>query len=302
VTETAPACWICDSTRARLYKPNNGPARLEPEDLRITDDRYGVTLALWTCEDCGFIHADAAEVEDLVELYSQLEDTSYRDGEDARARQMRWLLELAKRSHPSARTGLDIGAASGLLVGEGRAVGLEMVGVEPSHSLVQAAREERGLEVLQGVYPHPELEGQTFDLVFLVDVIEHVSDPLALLRACGAALAPGGRAIVVTPDIGSPAARMLRHRWWHLRLAHVGYFDANSFAEAAKRAGLHVCEQVRAKWFFPVGYLARRMEQYLPVRWLNNVAEATPGLRWVYGREIPLNLHDSWVFVLEAGG
>ena len=300
VTETAPACWICESTRGRLYKPNNGPARLVADDLRITDDRYGITLALWTCDECGFIHADAAEVEDLVDLYSQLEDSSYRDGEEARARQMRWLLALAKRSHPRASTGLDIGAASGLLVEEGASVGLGMVGVEPSRSLVDAARDERGVEVLQGVYPHPALEGRAFDLVFLIDVIEHVSDPLALLRACKRALAPGGRAIVVTPDIASPAARLLGHRWWHLRLAHVGYFNARSFREAASRSGLQVSDQVRAKWFFPVGYLARRVEQYLPVRWWNDFAERAPGVRWIYGREMPLNLHDSWVFVLEA--
>ena len=300
MAEPAPACWICASERASFYKAGNGPGELRPDDLRISDDRYGVTLALWRCDDCGFIYADRGEVENLTELYAALEDPDYLEGEESRARQMRWLLELARELHPEARSGLDIGAASGLLVSEARATGLEMVGVEPSRSLVEAAQRDRGVDLLQGVYPHPELEGRVFDLVFLVDVIEHVADPLALLEACRQALAPGGRALVVTPDIGSPTARVLGHRWWHLRLAHVGYFNSQSFGTAAARAGLRVLNETRARWFFPVGYLARRVEQYLPVRWLNNLVEATPLVRRSFGVEIPLNLHDSTVFTLEA--
>jgi SAM-dependent methyltransferase len=283
-----------------VYKVGNGPATLSASDLRITDDRYGVTLGLSKCDDCGFIHAEAQEVRDLVSLYEALEDEGYEEGEAARSRQMRWLVELARGLHPQARDGLDIGAASGLLVAQGRHLGLDMTGVEPSRSLVEMAKRERGIELFAGTYPHPDLEGRCFDLVFLVDVIEHVSDPLGLLEACAAALAAGGRAIVVTPDISSPTARIMGRRWWHLRLAHVGYFNSRSMSEAVSRAGLRVVDEIRARWFFPFGYLARRMEQYLPVRLFNDLAERTPGLRSLYQVEVPLNLHDSTVFVLEA--
>ena len=301
MSEGSPACWICDSTRAQPYKANNGPKRLTAADLRITDDRYGVTLTLARCEDCGFVYADKDEAGDLVELYTQLDDESYEESDDARARQMAWLLEVAMTHHPKAKTALDIGAASGLLVHQAREAGLDAVGVEPSRSLVEAAQRTHGLDLFQGVYPHPELEGRSFDLVFLVDVIEHVVDPLALLRSCEAALEPGGRAIVVTPDLSSPTAKLMGQRWWHLRLAHVGYFGSRSFHEAARRANLQVVKELRAKWFFPIGYLATRVEQYLPVGWFNRIAKRAPGLSWIYKREIPLNLHDSTVFVLERG-
>jgi SAM-dependent methyltransferase len=293
-------CWVCDSTAAEKWKDGNGPARLDPNDLKITDDRYGVTLGLWRCGACGFIYSDREEMGDLVALYGALVDDDYDGSRDTRALQMDWILDLAERSHPGAGTGLDIGAASGLLVRKGLDRGLEMAGVEPSASLVEVARRSNDVELVHGVYPHPDLSGRTFDLVFLVDVIEHVGDPVGLLRAAGAALAPGGVAIVVTPDIGSRTARMMGERWWHLRLAHVGYFDSASFGEAARRAGLVVNSEVRAKWFFRVAYLAARLEQYLPVGWINRLAARTPVTRWLYERAIPLNLHDSTVFVLKG--
>lgn len=292
-------CWICESNDEVVWKAGNGPETLRPEDLKITDDRYGVTLPLWRCSACGFIHADRDQVGDLAALYGELVDDDYDESQDTRALQMQWLLGVARRVHPGARTGLDIGAASGLLVRTGRDAGLDMVGVEPSASLVEVARRTNGVELKHGVYPHPELEGRRFDLVFLVDVIEHVDDPLELLRSCGDALAPGGVALVVTPDIGSVTARMMGRRWWHLRLAHVGYFDSGSFGEAARRAGLSVVDEIRAKWFFRVEYLARRLEQYLPVGWINRLGARLAPARWIYRRAVPLDLHDSTVFVLK---
>ena len=62
----------------------------------------------------------------------------------------------------------------------------------------------------------------------LVDVIEHVADPLALLRGARDYVAPGGLVLLVTPDVDSVAARLFGKRWWHLRLAHVGYFNRRS--------------------------------------------------------------------------
>jgi SAM-dependent methyltransferase len=148
------------------------------------------------------------------------------------------------------------------------------------------------------VLPHPALEGKQFDIVSVIDVIEHVSDPLALLREASAYLAPGGVLAVVTPDVGSVAARLLGQRWWHFRLAHVCYFNKRSAAEVFERAGLRVRSERRAGWFFDVGYLAERMERYLPVGGLNRLVRGTPGLRAVYKLVIPLNLRDSFLILL----
>ncbi len=139
-------------------------------------------------------------------------------------------------------------------------------------------------------------------MVTLIDVIEHVADPLDLLRQIEPALAPGGVLVVVTPDVSSLAARVFRKRWWHFRLAHVGFFNRRSFERAAASAGLAPTRWLRARWFFPVRYLAQRMEEYLPVGWLNRLAGRFAPLRWCYDRVVPLNLHDSYVVFLRRRG
>jgi SAM-dependent methyltransferase len=285
-----------------VWKERDIPRPLEPQDLQITDHRYGVTLSLRRCERCGFIFAEGEEIAQLVSLYERLEDSAYEQSQDSRALQMAWLLDQALRRRPRAATMLDIGAGLGLLVAEGRRRGLEAAGIEPSRSLVDGAAKLQGVDLLQGVFPHAALEGRRFDLIFLVDVIEHVSDPLALLRDCGAALSSQGLLVVVTPDVGSLAARLLGRRWWHYRLAHVGYFDRRSLDEAVRISGLAIESLVRAKWFFRARYLALRVEEYLPVGWINRLLQRTPLVRRLYDLIIPLNLHDSHlVFVAHPG-
>lgn len=292
------SCYICGSCETVLWKERSLNRPLEPDDLRITDSRYGVTLALWKCSNCGFIFAASPEVEELTGLYERLTDPNYAETQDTRTLQMQWLLDRALRERPNAATLLDVGAGMGLMVKEARARGLEAVGIEPSQDLVESARALNGIDLLRGVYPHAALEGRTFDIVTLIDVIEHVADPVGLLRDCGRALAPDGLFVVVTPDVSSVPARVLGRRWWHFRLAHVGYFDRHSFDRAGDVAELDRLRRFRAKWFFRVRYLADRTAQYLPLGWLNRLAQRSAPLRWCYDRVIPLNLHDSFVVFL----
>ena len=230
-----------------------------------------------------------------------MRDEGYEQSSDARLLQMERLLDTALERRPGAKSLLDIGAGTGLMVSAAVGRGLEAAGVEPSLAAVEFGRARAGGDrLLAGTLPHPALAHRRFDLIFLVNVIEHVCSPIELLRESRKALNPGGLIVVVTPDLKSIAARLLGKRWWHFRVAHVGYFSADTFGIATRRAGLEVEGVERAKWFFPVGYLASRLEQYLPVHRLNMVASSSALLRGSYNRIVALNLFDSWVFFVSA--
>jgi 2-polyprenyl-3-methyl-5-hydroxy-6-metoxy-1,4-benzoquinol methylase len=293
---------VCGSPQVVPWKARDLARALEPDDLRITDHRYGTTLALAACQRCGFVFASDDEVGHLAALYQELADPDYEESQPARARQMQWLLRRARRVHPRARTLLDVGAGAGLLVAEARRAGLAAEGIEPSRPLVESARRLHTVELLPGTLPHPVLAHRRFDLVSLVDVLEHVADPVGLLAASAARLAPGGVLLLVTPDAGSVAARLLGRRWWHLRLAHVGYFNRRSLAAACARAGLVPLRRCRPTWFLPVGYLAERLGEYAPVPGLRALAGRVNGLGALSRRVIPLNLFDSFAVFLQRTG
>ena len=289
-------CWICGNSGTTPHAKGAAVDALTPDDLRISDKRYGLTLPLLQCDACGFVFATRKSLPALTALYAELDDAEYGASAAGRHRQMAHLLRWAAADLPRSARLLDVGAASGILVSEAIALGFESVGVEPSRPLVGRARAE-GLEIHEGVLPHPALAGATFDIVTLIDVIEHVDDPLGLLELCRRHLAPGGRLLVVTPDRGSVAARVLGGRWWHRRLAHVSYFDRATLTAALRRSELDPERWARPRWYFPIGYLATRVLQYVPgLRRTTATAERDePG-----GLLVPLNLRDSYAVVARA--
>jgi SAM-dependent methyltransferase len=276
---------VCDADALALEKPSD-VTRLTPADFAISDGHYGRTTAIYQCRSCGFLQC--AETQDVVSYYQELEDPAYVESGPERAMQARGLLRLISRLLERSLGGLrllDVGAGGGFLVEEARAIGVRAEGVEPSAWLCAQAR-GRGLPVHHGLLPHPDIRGP-FDLVTLVDVIEHAPDPVHLLRQAAAAVKPGGFVVVVTPDVTSLAARLLGWRWWHFRVAHVGYFSPQTLERLLKRAGLASFRSARPGWVLPLSYLLERVESYLPR------AIRLPRARRLTSISIPFNLRDS---------
>src|SRR5437588_2601283 len=73
----ASQCPVCEGSNLAAWKKGDLARDLEPEDLHITDSRYGVTLDLFRCGECGFIHAHGEDVRRLNALYEQMEDPHY---------------------------------------------------------------------------------------------------------------------------------------------------------------------------------------------------------------------------------
>ena len=107
-------CWICGRTELQSWKSCSVDRPLVPEDLQITDYRYGMTLALSRCRHCGFVFAAGGQVHQLEQLYEQLSDPGYLESQESRALQMRWLIDRVLHARPKVKTLLDIGAGAGV--------------------------------------------------------------------------------------------------------------------------------------------------------------------------------------------
>lgn len=107
-------------------------------------------------------------------------------------------------SHPF--TGLrilDIGCGGGLLCEPMARLGADVTGVDASPRNIEVARVHAaqtglGIDYRHGTAEALAAEGEAFDVVLNMEVIEHVADPLAFLTACHDLLRPGGLHICST--------------------------------------------------------------------------------------------------------
>jgi 2-polyprenyl-3-methyl-5-hydroxy-6-metoxy-1,4-benzoquinol methylase len=289
-------CWICGGP-GRPFRRSTITREVDDASVRITDSNYGETAALSECPACGFRFAAPIPHPDILRLYCEMEDQPYQDSSDARRAQMRVLLDLISTVRPQARTFLDIGAGTGLMVSEARARGLDAHGIEPSQWCVATAAASNHIELFQGTTTEWIGRLPRYDVVTLVDVIEHTTDPIGMLRDATALLKPGGALLVVTPDVGSMAARMMGRWWWHYRVAHVGYFNRASMRRAMREVGLRLELDTFATWQFQASYLAERFARYVPVFPFANMFRALARSPRMQRTHVDVNLRDSRAFI-----
>jgi SAM-dependent methyltransferase len=162
-----------------------------------------------------------------------------------RRRRVRRLCRIVT-SHCGGGKLLDVGCATGNFLGEMRAFGdWDLYGVELSGEAAAYARSRLGLTVAQGTLREASFGDDSFDVVTLWDVLEHVEEPLATLREVRRVLKPGGLLLFSTPNLRS-FDRTLAGRYWagydvprHLYLfpepVLEGMLQASGFAEIESR-------------------------------------------------------------------
>ncbi|MBF0344994.1 MAG: class I SAM-dependent methyltransferase [Nitrospirae bacterium] len=256
-------CWVCASKELILVRPSTIRRPLTEENFAITDPNYGTTSAIYRCQGCGFLQC--AQLKDVLQYYHRLKDEEYDGSGQHRLHQADRLLKTVTRYKKSG-TLLDVGAGTGYLVEQAQRYGFEAVGIEPSSWLCERAV-EKGLNVMCGVLPLAglgSLRRATFDVVTVVDVIEHVSNPVEVLSHVADVMSEESVGFLVTPDVNSLAAKLTGTRWWHYRVAHVGYFTRKTILMALDKAGLTPISFSRPRWYLSAAYLISRLNVYLP--------------------------------------
>jgi 2-polyprenyl-3-methyl-5-hydroxy-6-metoxy-1,4-benzoquinol methylase len=257
--KTNLTCWVCGHREFELFKNSDINGELNSKNFAITNFDYGKTGELNTCKNCGFIQC--SDLDKVVGFYENLEDQGYEDSRKERKLQEKRLVKYLGKYKKSGKL-LDIGAGSGIMVEAALEAGYDATGIEPSKWLQQQAQ-KHNLPVLQGVFPHPEARGP-YDVIAFVDVIEHVTNPGEILAQIYHALDQDGILILVTPDVSSLAARFLKFKWWHFRIAHIGYFNQKNLVQLLNRNGFEVIRLSRPSWYFTLKYLGIRFLSFFP--------------------------------------
>ena len=113
-----------------------------------------------------------------------------------------WQCDECGRTPLDGKTALDVGCGAGLLCEPLARLGAKVTGVDASPEVIAVARQHAsamGLSIDYRAGDVQELKGQ-FDLVTSLEVIEHVAEPAAFLKALARRLAPGGLLILSTPN------------------------------------------------------------------------------------------------------
>jgi len=261
-TVDAP-CFLCGEVAA--------------DPLWTTADRAFAVPGIYTvarCRRCGFLYqkprvADAHLADCYPDHYPRHQEPSPRipfKGSPGRVKAARWALASALgypqlldasvglltrlRARRLVRkirwdclpwTGqgryLDVGCGSGGALGVANALGWKVAGIEVDEAAAAKARRFTDELHVGDVLTAPFAPGR-FDVVTAFHVLEHVADPVAVIRRALAWLAPGGLLIIEVPNVGGAGAAIFGKAWSGLELPrHLSHFSPETLERAVGQAG-----------------------------------------------------------------
>lgn len=244
--ETPVACPACNAQRTY----DLGPLPAFGHDMfggRPTDCKLDPGH-LHHCGKCdlAFRHPYPKQ-EDLTELYEKLPADIWHSSPFTEPSIWGIVRKLIYR-YAEAKKILDVGCYHGGFL-SGFPADWVRTGVEPSVAARQAAT-NRGIDVPGRTIEELPNDRTGYGAVSILDVIEHLRNPLAFLANLVPRLSPRGCIVIQTGAFDSPAFRLFgRHYWYSSLPEHVSFTSIRWFRWAGHRLGMRVQEFRRLSAF-----------------------------------------------------
>jgi 2-polyprenyl-3-methyl-5-hydroxy-6-metoxy-1,4-benzoquinol methylase len=202
----------------------------------------------WRCGHCNVLFLNPAPVTEMSEIYPS-NYYSYANSSPSIVHRVKDRMDssifrrILRRLPGDRLKVLDVGGGDGWLLTKIRAMDRRVVltQVVDIDRGAEAAALRQGHEYFCGLIEDFETDTR-FDLVLMLNIIEHVADPAAVLARVRATLAPNGSILLKTPNTDSWDARIFRDRDWggYHCPRHWVLFDGTSIMRVAQKAGLDV--------------------------------------------------------------
>ncbi|MFH1442335.1 MAG: class I SAM-dependent methyltransferase [Candidatus Omnitrophota bacterium] len=184
------ACYICKSNKAVVYKKTG-------------------LFTIFHCKECGLKWVDKA-LEQATSFYdmgyfnnnSTIGYNSYLKDEINHRKNAKKILNMVSKIRLlSGLKILDIGCAFGFLLDEAKKqANCQVQGVEISNYAYEYAKNKFCLDVLNSELKNNSFLPNTFDIIFMIGTIEHLTNPKETLSNIKNILKPDGLLIITTID------------------------------------------------------------------------------------------------------
>jgi 2-polyprenyl-3-methyl-5-hydroxy-6-metoxy-1,4-benzoquinol methylase len=234
-----PACPMCNGSQTTLH------ARARDIEYFTMDREFDIRA----CPACDVLFVDPMLSDRLGEIYPA-NYYSFKDSKKSLVTRIKESLDqralnALTRDIPGDKLAvLDIGGGTGFLLdqvrrADPRVTETAIVDIDDG---AKTAAEAKGHDFYLSRFEEYDPAGRKFDLILMLNLIEHVVDPAAVLSKAASLLSPGGRIWVKTPNFDSLDARLFRHRSWagYHTPRHFVIFNRASFENVARRSGLAI--------------------------------------------------------------
>jgi SAM-dependent methyltransferase len=194
---------------------------------------------LYKCQNCGVVFAPSPARAEIDELYGRYHDHARFVTPPTAAASLERLVRWAERFRHTGRW-LDIGYGEGSLLTIATRYGWSGYGTEVSRRALEYGRQQ-GWAVTTDPARDKRFVRSTFDVVTMIECLEHQSTPLEFLSQATQWLRPEGMLYLTTPNIRSLNGRILGIGWSIVcPPEHIVLWTTNALRRALQSVGLRL--------------------------------------------------------------
>ena len=247
-----------------LLWPANAEGDIPPAEYSCTSGALSQHDDILECPACGMVSSrPTLAAAEILERYEDVVDESYLGEEEGRRELFEWVLRVMGGYRVRGDRLLEVGSNVGLFLDTAAKAGWRARGIEPSRWAVDAGRSRFGVELeqkaLEDLYEPPG----SADAIVLLDVLEHLVDPLDALRRLRTLLDDEGLLTLSTINLAGLHARLRGERWPWLIRPHLHYFTPATVEALLRSAGYRMVEWALVPRSFHLSYVANRMKSSL---------------------------------------
>ena len=253
-------CAIC-STRNNssvLYQANFEAEAFNPTVFSARRIPDMIHYQIVRCNTCGLVRSDPiADSHALKLLYQQSTFTYSQDIPNLTLTYGRYLRKMEKYQIPKHRL-LEIGCGNGFFLEEAQSQGFrEVTGVEPSKDAVEQANPVIRSKIICDMLRPGLLPIDTFNVICMFQVFDHVSEPNILLKECARLLQSGGLILCLNHNIDAMSSRILKEKSPIIDIEHTYLYNPKTIKRLFEIHGLRVMETGPAWNFISLHSLLR---------------------------------------------
>lgn len=280
-------CPLCGATERKLRWIKSSP-------------RVSESVHIFQCKGCDFVYSQEVLTPDAAKVFY---DGLYRDGNyqsydsQSETKLKNWtevLKRVLTKTQGKPQRHLDLGCGEGYGMMAAQKLGLETTGVEFCESAALKARTRKIGEVyvadLENLEDVHELKPGGFDLITGFDSLDHVANPLEVLRKVTRLLSPDGLIYFNVTDIGSYYVVVMGENFPHLcPFEHLSYFSRTTLKSVLTLSRLRYIDMTSEKRKLNYDYVVTDFKENNPplYRLISPLSKVIPPAIRRYNLSVP---------------
>lgn len=244
------SCPLCTS---KDLKPLKNERNRFPKDHRPILEMFdGAWIQLLQCKTCGF--GFTKELPYSEDFFPSRYDTHFDAANEANNNPFKdeildKMIAVIEKYKPSPGKVLDVGSFAGIFIRKIAKRNYKSSGIEVNPTMADYTKNILNLDVQKGTFLSTHVEKESFDVVTMIDVLEHLVDPRQIIQKVQGVLKPGGLFVIKVPNLWPQYYKQkianligISDQGIFENFGHINHFSPKSLRYTLESLGMDVLE------------------------------------------------------------